>query len=127
MQERFIEKLRKMRMPQGINISGIESAITFLESDPWFFGSGYFKADLLKILTQVELKPSQITRLQKIALAVVDKRDCREFRWYCRLACKVQSTKLKNDLQQRMNVVDSDVKRRANWMLNWIEKYSQQN
>lgn len=122
MSERFIEQLRKIAMPYGAHISGIESAIVFLEEDPMFFRSGYLKADLLKILSRVELKHSQMTRLRKIALAIVDKKDCREFRWYCRLACKVQSPELKNELQQRMNSVDSDVQRRAHWMLTQIAR-----
>lgn len=126
MQERFAKKLRKLRMPYGTCILNIESAIICLEADPWSFGSGYLKADLLKIITQVELKPSQIPRLRKVAIAAVDKRDCREFRWYCRLACKVQSPELKNELQQRLNSKDANVKRRARWMLDWVYKTNHQ-
>ena len=112
-------------MPYGAFISGIESAIVFLEEDPIFFRSGYLKANLLKILSRVELKNSQMARLRKVALAIVDKKDCREFRWYCRLACKVQSPELKNELQQRMNSEDNNIKRRARWMLARIRNYVQ--
>lgn len=122
MQERFTEKLRRLPRPFGTHILNIESAIKYLEADPWLFGSGYLKADLLKILTQFELKRSQIARLQKVALAAVANRDRREFRWYCRLADKVQSQELKDALQQRLHSADANVRRRARWMLDWIEK-----
>jgi len=122
MQERFIEKLRKLRLPARTGVSGIESAIAFLEADPWFFASGYMKADLLKIITQVELNDAHVRRLQKVAINIVDKRDCREFRWYCRLARKVQSPELKNKLQQRLNSEDANIRRRARWMLDWPGK-----
>jgi hypothetical protein len=126
MHERFIEKLRKQRFYRGSSIQDLDSAISFLETDPWFLGSGYMKADLLKIVTQVELNHSQLTRLRKVVIDIVDKRDGREFRWYCRLACKVQSAEMRDELRRRLSSEDANIRRRARWMFDWISKTDRQ-
>jgi hypothetical protein len=126
MQERFIEKLRRRRFYRGSGIQDLDSAIAFLEADPWFFGSGYLKADLLKIITQVELSHLQLARLRKVVVDIVDKRGGREFRWYCRLACKVQSLEVREELRRRLSSGDANIKRRARWMLDWIAENSRQ-
>src|SRR5690349_20480022 len=64
--------------------AGAETAIRFLEADPWFFRSGYAKSKLLRYLGQIELDESQRRRLSNVMIAAVRGRDSREFRDYCR-------------------------------------------
>ena len=74
---------------------GIESwrseALLFLEVDPWFFRSGYLKQRLLRALKGAALNPAEIERLNGIFLRVIDSRDRREFKEYCRLAARLAS------------------------------------
>src|SRR5438045_538714 len=69
--------------------AGLETAVAFLEQDPWFFGSGYVKADLLRYLKRFDLPPPYDDRLRRVILAAVDRPLRREFRHYCRLARKL--------------------------------------
>lgn len=40
------------RLKRG-DLLGLETAISFLEADPWFFRSGYLKADLLRFVARL--------------------------------------------------------------------------
>lgn len=100
----------------------LSTAVDFLESDPWFHGSGYIKANLIKFINRQELKPEWSKRLQKVVLAAVDREDRREFRSYCRLACKVNSGQLRNELSRRLEDEDEGVRRRARWMLDYLKE-----
>jgi len=101
-------------------IGGVESIITFLEKDPWTFGSGYAKAEMIRLLRKLELTLKQGERLRKVLLTIVDKRDRREFRHYCRLACKLDSPELRRELTRRLQSTDEGVSRRARWMLDYL-------
>lgn len=66
---------------------GIEMVVRFLEADPWYFRSGYHKADMLRLLRNSPLTEDQRKRLRQVILARIHARETpREFRWYCRLA-----------------------------------------
>jgi hypothetical protein len=104
-------------------MGGVESVITFLEKDPWTFGSGYAKADMIRLLRKLDLTPKQEERLRKVLLTVVDKRDRREFRHYCRLACKLDSPELRRELTRRLRSTDEGVSRRARWMLDYLAQH----
>ncbi len=69
----------------------LEPFIRFLEVDPFFFRSGYAKADALRGLKRAPLSADQIRRLQEVILHVVDAGFRREFRYYCRLARRIQT------------------------------------
>ncbi|MGH9767193.1 MAG: hypothetical protein ACREAB_07140 [Blastocatellia bacterium] len=101
-------------------IGGVESIIAFLEEDPWTFGSGYAKADMVKLLRKLDLTPKQGERLRKVLLTIVDKRHRREFRLYCLLACKLDSPELRRELTRRLGSRDEGVSRRARWMLDYL-------
>ena len=48
---------------------------------------------------------------------MVDNRDERDFREYCRLARKLDAPELREQLTQRVGQGDLDVRRRARWVL----------
>jgi hypothetical protein len=100
----------------------VESIITFLEKYPWTFGSGYAKTDMIRMLRKIDLTPKQSVRLRKVLLTIVDKRDQREFRHYCRLACKLDSPELQRELTRRLQSMDKGVSRRARWMLDYLQR-----
>ncbi len=97
--------------------SGLEAAIGFLEADPWFFRSGYLKAELIKLSTRLPLTQKQAERLRAVVLDIVDRRDGQEFRSYCRLARKVDSAELRAALALRLADESADIRRRARWVL----------
>ncbi len=109
------------RLKDG-NSSGLVTAVKFLEADPWFFRSGYTKAELIRYIRHIELSQAIAERLRRVVLAAVDHRDRREFRLYCRLARKVDSPDLRSELSLRLQHVDPAVRRRARWALNACEK-----
>ena len=100
----------------------VKSIIEYLEKDPWKFGSGYQKADMIRLLRKLDLKPKQVDRLRKVLLSIVDKRDRREFRHYCLLARKLDSARLRRDLARRLQSPDKGIRRRAGWMLDYLDR-----
>ncbi|MCA9805302.1 MAG: hypothetical protein KC777_25205 [Cyanobacteria bacterium HKST-UBA02] len=99
------------------DISGLETAIKFLEDDPYFFRSGYIKADILKYVRRVRLSASDAKRLRRVVIAAIKVGDRREFRWYCKLARRVESPAFRNDIEQLLHHDDEGVRRRARWVL----------
>lgn len=96
---------------------GVECAITFLEKDPWFFGSGYVKADLLRFLGRQPLSNGDALRLRAVVIAAIKLRDRREFKYYCRIAKYVDSPEFQTDLEALLKHPNSDVQRRARWVI----------
>jgi hypothetical protein len=95
-------------------------AILFLEADPWFFRSGYLKQKVLRALKGAALEPEEAARLKGVFLLVVDSRERREFREYCRLAAKVPIAGLRDELTKRLESSDEGVRRRATEMLRYL-------
>lgn len=98
-----------------------ETAIRFMEDDPWFFRAGYAKQKLARYLKRVPLTAAQQKRLQSVALAIVNKRATHEFREYCRLARALATPGLRDELRQLTQSADAAVSRRATWMLEQVE------
>lgn len=96
--------------------SGLETLIGFLEADPFFFRSGYAKEKILKVVKRAPLDADQRARLREVCLAVVDGRDRREFRDYCRLAARLDGPELRTAIEARLAAGPEDVRRRAGWM-----------
>jgi len=48
------------------DITAIEMAIQFLEANPWYFRSGYHKADILKMLRKHLLSDDQSARMRNL-------------------------------------------------------------
>ena len=94
----------------------VETAIAFLEADPWFFRSGYEQQNLIRHLKRSRLTEPQRSRLGRVVIAAIDGRDRREFRHFCRLACGVWSDMLDEEVARRMESDDAAIRRRAIWV-----------
>lgn len=99
------------------NTAALVDAIEFLEADPWFFRSGYIKAKLIRLIKRFPLTAVQADRLRMAVMRVVDGRDRREFRDYCRLARHLDAPELRAALERRLVDPDEGVRRRAGWAL----------
>ena len=128
---------RDMELLRGGDRTKLEFVITFLEADLYFDRSGYVKEKIIRYIKPPMLTPQHVARLQAVVLAIVDKRDGREFRDYCRLARKVDSPELREQLNRRLTRAwpsarsltddlpalmlvaqqDRDIRRRARWVL----------
>jgi hypothetical protein len=104
------------RLREG-NAAALVDAIEFLEADPWFFRSGYIKAKLVRLIKRWPLTPVQADRLRAVVVRVVDGRDRREFRDYCRLARRLDGPELRAALERRLTHPEEGVRRRAGWAL----------
>jgi hypothetical protein len=96
----------------------IEQSVRFLEHDPFFFRSGYIKADILRHLRNCPLSEDQKRRLQEVIIAKIYDTARREFRWYCRLARHVTDREFESRIEELMVTnVPKMVARQAGWVL----------
>ncbi len=91
----------------------IESAITYLENDPFAFGTGYVKEEMLRRLRHVALTPKQKARLAGVILHQVDNHDRREFWQYCLIGPLVVDDSLRLSLLGRLRSGEPGRARRA--------------
>src|SRR5262245_25123576 len=103
----------------------IETAVQFLEVDPMFFGSGYIKEGLIQHLKHADLTPGQKERLNVVILRLVELQGRREFRRYCRLACRTRSRNLEMELRKHLSSNDPSVRRRAKWVLDALSNHEE--
>lgn len=113
---------RDIVLLRGGDSACLETAVAFLEADPWFHGSGYAKEDIIPAINRLDLSPQLAARLQSVILNMVDRRHGREFRAYCRLAHKVDAPELREQLTRRLTHDDPNVRRRARWVLEALER-----
>ncbi len=73
------------------NRESIESLITYLEADPYYFRSGYLKSRLVRIIKKAPLTAKDEQRLRSVIWNKTAKRSGQEFREYCRLATLVST------------------------------------
>ena len=77
-----------------------ESAIRFLEFDPYYYRSGYIKSKLLVRLKNIKLSASEVKRLQKVICnAIVSQQPKSEFKYYARLLKNVGTPEFRAKLQ----------------------------
>ena len=120
----FWNSVEKLRAGDAV---GLENTLSFLEADPMFFRTGYVKTWLIRAIKPPLLKPSDIRRLQGVVLSVVDRRDDRDFRAYCKLARKADGPELREQLAQRVDRGDFDIRRRARWVLEALAQQDRMN
>jgi hypothetical protein len=104
----FHESYDRLAFPGGIarefellkagDPTAIEMAVRFLEADPWYFRSGYHKADFLRLLRKHALSDDQSSRLRDVILKRVRGRPVREVRSYCRFAPKVTNAAFESEV-----------------------------
>lgn len=83
--------------------SAIESALTFLDADPYFFRSGYLKEKVLHALKRAPLAERDQERLQMIVLRAIEGRYKREFRFYARLIPCLRTARFETGLRASAN------------------------
>ena len=77
-----------------------ESAIKFLEFDPYYYRSGYIKSKLLVRLKHIKLTASEIKRLQKVVCnAILSPLPKSEFKYYARLLKNIGTPEFRAKLQ----------------------------
>ena len=77
-----------------------ESAIKYLEFDPYYYRSGYIKSKLLVRLKNIKLSASEVKRLQKVICnAIVSQSPKCEFKYYARLLKNVGTPEFRQKLQ----------------------------
>lgn len=75
---------RQFELLRAGDSNAIEMAVRFLKANPWYFRSGYHKADTLKLLQKRPLSDDQCARLRMVILERVRGRPVREMRAYGR-------------------------------------------
>jgi hypothetical protein len=124
---RFNTSYDALAFPGGIGIAmsllekndpnTIEMVVQFLEADPWYFHSGYHKADMLKQLRHAPLSEVQRKRLQQVIVARIQEPETpREFRWYCHLAPFISDVDFERQVTGLAESADSVRARHAQWV-----------
>jgi len=100
-------------LKQG-NVAFVEPVISFLEKDPYSFGSGYRKEKAWRYLRRVLLTKRQKERLCDVAIACVKTRMGREFFPMCRFVCGIMNDKFCQEIYKLSRLSDDgNIKRRA--------------
>lgn len=91
--EEFYARYDKLCFPGGAAMlervrsgdpAAVEAAVQFLLADPYHFRSGYLKERLWRWLARLALSASARTRLERAALAYLERRVSREFWAMCK-------------------------------------------
>ena len=78
-----------------------ESAIKYLEFDPYYYRSGYIKSKLLVRLKHIKLTASEIRRLQKVVCnAIVSRQPKCEFKYYAGLLKNIGTPEFRLQLEK---------------------------
>jgi hypothetical protein len=121
----------KLAFPGGISrefellrvgdVTAIEMAIRFLEANPWFFRSGYHKADILKMLSKHPLSDEQCLRVRKLILERLRDRPVREMRAYARFAPRVSTPQFEAEITSIAENANRHAARHAQWVLDCLK------
>lgn len=103
----------------------VELAISYLEADPHFDGTGYAKSDLTRYLKLLPFTATQRERLQALTLRVIDTYGPYGGKHVCRLAASVQSPEFLSEVQSRLDSPDPGIRRRAHNVYDYIQCFNQ--
>jgi hypothetical protein len=127
----FYTAYDKLAFPGGLSrefellrvgdVTAIEMAIQFLEANPWFFRSGYYKVDILKVLRKHPLSDEQCARMRKVILERVRDRPVREMRGYARFAPKVSTPQFEAEITNIGESANRHAARHAQWVLDCLK------
>jgi hypothetical protein len=112
---------REFELLKAGDPQAIEMAVRFLEADPWYFRSGYHKADLLKLLRKHVLTDNQCARLRNVILERIRGRPVRETRAYCRFAPKVTNAEFESEVTTIAKNSNAHAARCAQWILECLK------
>jgi hypothetical protein len=105
----------------------IENAITWLESDPFAYKTGYLKQKIMSGLCGAPISPEQADRLRYLLLLLTTRGPRLEFRDACRLACHLDSTEFRGRLTQLSVRPEPDISYAATRMLAACESKAKKN
>jgi hypothetical protein len=108
--------LLKALQPQAI-----ETAVRFLEADPWFHRSGYVKEELLRRLKHAALSPEQARRLSDLVIRSLTGGAGRVFRYYKNLAPRLDAIRIKEAAQAHLEEGNPETRRRAGRLYTFLE------
>ena len=102
----------------------ISQAILYLEVDPFYFRSGYFKEKILDTLKSAPLNIEEKSRIQKMLIGIIKKCFRREMKYYGKLAKTVADDSFRDKLLflKENEESSSEVKTRAEYILQFISK-----
>ena len=103
------------------DVTAIEMAIRFLEANPWFFRSGYYKVDILKLLRKQPLSDEQCARMRNVILERVRGRPVREMRAYARFAPKVSTPEFEAEITNIAENSNRYAARYAQWVIDCLK------
>ncbi len=99
----------------------VELALQFLQADPYFFGSGYIKENILRQFKRFPLTKDQHLRLAALIVRSIDGGGRREFRGYSRLARKIHPESLLEAVNTRLPSSNPEVVLRAKAVLHVLD------
>jgi hypothetical protein len=102
--------------------SAVEMAVRFLEANPWYFRSGYHKADILKLLQKQPLSDDHCAQLRWVILERVRGRPVREMRAYGRLAIKISTPEFEAELTNLGQNANREAVRHAQLVLQYLRQ-----
>ncbi|MGE3075762.1 MAG: hypothetical protein AB7N24_18750 [Dehalococcoidia bacterium] len=97
--------------------AGAEYAVAYIEADPWYFRSGYFKATLARRLRRIRLTPEQQRRLRTAILASLPRGARYDWVEMRKLARRIETPVFREELERLSKVPDPGTSRRAALML----------
>jgi hypothetical protein len=112
---------REFELLRISDVTAIEMAIRFLEANPWYFRSGYHKADILKMLREHPLSDDQCARMRKVIVERVRDRPVREKRAYARFAPKVSTPQFEAEITNIAENANHHAARHAQWVLDCLK------
>lgn len=108
----FLWRIETRQAMHAGDREALESAICFLEVDPYYFRSGYLKEILLRELKRAPLKRHDRARLQMVLINAVRKPSRREFPAYLGLLQKVWTPDFEAQLLHEAEKTDHEWKKR---------------
>jgi hypothetical protein len=102
----------------------VEDAIVFLETDPWFFRSGYLKERVIGALKRAPFSSGQRERLRHTIVGVCRGRNRREFRDYCGLAVAVWTREFEETIRAEASAHDLESRGKFSYLLKYLDEKS---
>lgn len=111
---------KEFELLKASDSTAIEMAVRFLEADPWYFRSGYHKADILRQLRKHALSDDQCARLREVILRKVRACYARETREYARFAPKVTNAEFEAKVLEIARNSNRFTARHAQWIVDCL-------